>query len=144
MKRYLALLLSLICVLSVALSGCGVDPSLQSGKKEPTVTTDDPVLDDQPEDTEELDERIVPYREAIKQLKEGNINEAYDLFLTIKDYKDVSAYLECFAFRYSSFTIISPDYASNTYYEYDELGNATFKQSVIHTDDMQSKIRIHS
>ena len=75
MKRYLALLLSLICVLSVALSGCGVDPSLQSGKKEPTVTTDDPVLDDQPEGTEELDERIVPYREAKKASKSLYVSE---------------------------------------------------------------------
>ena len=62
------------------------------------------------------------YLEAVTYLEEGKLEEAYDLFLTIKGYRDVDDYLGRFAFRYESRIERDKRYASTTHYEYDAYG----------------------
>lgn len=67
-------------------------------------------------------EEELSYRAALGYLEEGKLEQAYELFLTIKEYRDVDAYLERFAFRYTSEVTYSPRRATTVYYEYDEYG----------------------
>ena len=80
----------------------------------------------------------IPYREAIRCLEEGKLEEAYKLFLTIEDYRDVDDYLDRFAFRYTAKTERTPHYANTTYYEYDEYGKTLLELYFASSGSMHS------
>ncbi len=80
----------------------------------------------------------IPYREAIRCLEEGKLEEAYKLFLTIEDYRDVDDYLDRFAFRYTAKTERTPQYANTTYYEYDEYGKTLLELYFASSGSMHS------
>lgn len=61
------------------------------------------------------------YDQAVQLLQEGNLQEAYDIFLTIKDYRDVPEYLDRFVYRSETYKI-SSSRTSAIQYTYDEYG----------------------
>lgn len=70
------------------------------------------------------DESLTKYNEAMALLEQGKLEEAYTIFLTLKDYKDVMEHLSCLSFKYKQIVDAGrPD----TYYEYDEYGKITYE-----------------
>ena len=61
------------------------------------------------------------YKEAKGLLAEGDLQGAYDLFLTIKDYRDVSEHLDKFAYRCATYSSLD----ETIRYTYDEYGRIT-------------------
>ena len=144
MKKSLALSLVFMILLSIVFCSCDLSSKEQGEEtfapKEEHETEEGP--------SEELaDPRHVSYSKAIKCLSDGEIESAYDLFLTIKDYRDVSKYLERFSFHYATKVIYSPHSIYANYFEYDEYGNSTLKvyggdeQYVYEYDKNQNLIR---
>ena len=121
MKKSLALFLCFAFLLSALFSSCD--------KKETPVLSDQaPQSSYTPEESpapEEIDPRIDSYREALRLLEAGELEAAYDIFLTIKDFRNVNDYLECFSFKYDVEIEKSPTGARTHYYEYDEYGKST-------------------
>lgn len=63
------------------------------------------------------------YDQAVQLLQEGKLQEAYDLFLTIDDYRDVPKYLEGFSYVYETSTSQNTNGAAYTMHcEYDAYG----------------------
>ncbi len=70
------------------------------------------------------DESLTKYNEAMALLEQGRLVDAYTIFLTIKDYKDVMDHLSCMSFKYKQKVDAGrPD----TYYEYNEYGKITYE-----------------
>ena len=107
------MLLSALLVANI--SACNVDVSENNN-------------DTKPESEQTLEENQtsseVLYNEALALLQQGKLEEAYTIFLTLKNYKDVVHYLNCFAFEYKQKVYEGrPD----IYYEYDEYGKVTYE-----------------
>ena len=125
MKKKIAFWLCVLLVLPMALLGCN------SNKNGDAVTTPEstPISttpsDNPPTGTPvETDEAL--YNRALTLLAEGKIEDAYDLFLSIKNYADVPTYLSYFVFRANEYTYQTFDPKYGTHYidryEYDECG----------------------
>ena len=70
------------------------------------------------------DESLTKYNEAMALLEQGKLEEAYTIFLTLKDYKDVMEHLSCLSFKYKQKVDAG---RLDTYYEYDEYGKITYE-----------------
>ncbi len=136
MKRNLVLWLCLLLALSM-LSGCDyvqflrdkVSPEGQSESHAEDPSTS-PVegSTESPDGEEPLsDTELESYNKALALLAEGNIEDAYDVFLSIKDYRDVPSYLNCFSFQYDAVIKRSPRSMTTYYFEYDEYGRMTLE-----------------
>jgi len=113
-------LFALLLVFGIMLVGCerseGVMPE-STGTEAPSV----PECVD-PETT---------YTEALALLEKGSIEEAYRLFLTIRDFRDVSDYLSRFSFRYEKSVVQGPVREAHTSRtEYDSFGRTIFSETV--------------
>ena len=70
------------------------------------------------------------YRQAVQLLENGEIQEAYDLFLSVRNYRDAQEYLDHFIFR-SSYGDNLPDgpvlEVENSFCQYDSYGRVVFE-----------------
>ena len=127
MKKRFARLLCLLLCLSVFLSSCdksdgdGLQKNQDSSLGENTVTD---TMVPESDTVELIDEKLSRYREATRLLEEGNIEGAYDIFLTLKDFRDVNDHLERFSFEadFEFYKSSRPDYSHVFYFEYDQYG----------------------
>lgn len=141
MKRQIALWLCVLLVLPMALLGCNGNKNgdaVTTPESTPIKTTPS---DNPPENTPvETDE--VLYNRALALLAEGKIEDAYNVFLTIKNYADVPVYLSRFVFEAAEYTHrdFDPKYGvDRTYrYQYDECGRSLF------TDIMDGETKVGS
>lgn len=81
-----------------------------------------------------LEDATMRYNRALSLLDSGEVEQAYTLFLSIRDYGDVSDYLKRFCFRYEvkeESNMIGQPY---TYYEYDTYGKVTYERHASSTD----------
>ena len=141
MKKIIAILL--LVALCTSLLACEKkdDDKLpeQSTNSEQTAAPEEREDEDEDEketsdeeiDLEEIDEKLNSYRAALDYLEKGNIEDAYDIFLSIKDYRNVNEYLERFSFKYNTkMTLHSINRSVRTnYYEYNEYGKPTLELS---------------
>lgn len=77
---------------------------------------------DKPSGQEPTDEAGAIYAQALGCLERGEIEEAYDLFLSIPDYRDVSEYLERFVYRYGKEVVRGSASTAISYYQYNQYG----------------------
>ncbi len=73
-------------------------------------------------DQVEADEARTTYDRALSLLNEGEIEQAYELFQTIKDYGDVPAYLSRFSYQYHTSLLRSGTSLDTFSYTYDSHG----------------------
>lgn len=143
MKRMFAILLGVLLAFSMMLSSCDVNELLTdaldgfgwgssdtptASQKEETTSSED-VSQDAPNEfnQEEL------YNRALALLEKGEIEEAYDIFLTIKEYADVSEYLSRFSYKYTTninYNNVSPDEVDIYIRIYNEYGNPLVEQNI--------------
>lgn len=115
MKKSVSFLLVLLMLLG-ALCSCHV------ADKDSTPPVEDAIPPSQ--EGTLVDARLAEYDKALTLLREGKLEEAYTIFLTLRDYADTADYLDRFAFKYTQkFYNGSPD----VYYEYDEYGKVTYE-----------------
>ena len=121
MKKILAAFL--LIVLSMSACACDVKDGVETEEDESTLaeTSSAPSLDGE-DIPDYVEPKLSSYLQALRYLEEENIEAAYDIFLSIKDYRDVSEYLERFSFKYSAEIMWSPRSVSIIYHEYDEDG----------------------
>ena len=137
MKKLLAFWLCVVLVLSVALTGCN------GGKNGDVVTTPETTFNTTPTQTTPIENppEGTPvesdedrYNRALALLNDGQIEEAYDIFLSIKNYADVSVYLSYFVFKADEHTYQTFDLQYGTHYidryQYDECGRKTITESL--------------
>ena len=122
MKKIIAFLLCLNIVLSAAACAKIDRPDDIDSDTTPTVS-----------ETEKNDAGL--YIEAIALLEGGDLYGAYDIFLTIPEYEDVSEHLSRFSFQpEKSVSDHESDYEENYsytfYYEYDEYGRMLSSRAV--------------
>ena len=123
MKKIIAAVLLL--AMSATVCACDIDKKDDVEVFWESDTSESYVKEDAPE---YVDERMVAYFEALEYLDAGEIQDAYDIFLTIKGYRDVDEYLEKFSFKPSVVIGRSPTAAFiEHYYEYDEYGKILFE-----------------
>ena len=129
MKKLLAFWLCVLLVLPVTLMGCNGDKNNAIVTTPETTPTQTTPIENPPEETPvESDEDR--YNRALALLNDGQIEEAYDIFLTIQDYADVPTYLSYFVFEADEYTYqtFDPKYGTHSIYryEYDECGRVLF------------------
>ena len=137
MKKLLAFWLCVLLVLSVALTGCN------GGKNGDVVTTPETTFNTTPTQTTPIENlpEVTPvesdevrYNRALALLNDGKIEEAYDIFLSIKNYADVPTYLSYFTFQADEHTYqtFDPKYGTHSIYryQYDECGRNTITESL--------------
>ncbi len=125
MKKITALLLCLLLLLGVVLTSCDGEEEGTSEEETSSQAQDQDEENKSEENNTEnkpSDPKLEAYSEALQHLNEGEIEKAYDLFLIIKDYRDVSTYLERFSFGYQTSFSYENDYGFVSHYEYDEYG----------------------
>ena len=133
MKKLLAFWLCVLLVLPVTLMGCNGEKNngiVTTPETTPTQTTP---IENPPEETPvESDEDR--YNRALALLNDGQIEEAYDIFLTIQDYADVPTYLSYFVFKADEHTYQDFDSKYGTHsiyrYQYDECGRRIITESL--------------
>ena len=143
MKKLFVLSLCVLLALSMALSSCDF-AGLFDGETSKTVnttetpTTETPTtenttpVEEPPQNTPaQTDEEL--YNNALTLLGEGNIEDAYAIFLTIKDYADVSEYLSRFSYKYTTEILTylqsSTDLSQISTTVYNQYGNPLFDVS---------------
>lgn len=118
MKRKICLVLTVLMLASTLFVGC-----------DKTLPEDTPVGENTPADepsAEELpDATKMTYDAALSCLEKGEIEEAYALFLSIPDYRDVSEHLERFVYRYGKKVTRTSTDTSISYYQYNPYGQET-------------------
>ena len=137
MKKLLAFWLCVLLVLSVALTGCN------GGKNGDVVTTPETTFNTTPTQTTPIENppEVTPvesdevrYNRALALLNDGKIEEAYDIFLSIKNYADVPTYLSYFVFKADEHTYQTFDPKYGTHYidryQYDECGRRIITESL--------------
>ena len=141
MKKKIAFWLCVLLVLPMALLGCN------SNKNGDAVTTPEstPISttpSDNPPTGTPVETDEARYNRALAFLAEGKIEDAYNLFLSIKEYADVPVYLSRFAFEAAEYTHqdFDPQYGSHYIYryQYDECGRVLF------TDMMDGETKVGS
>ena len=111
MKKLFTFGLCVLLALSMALSSCDFAALFDGEASETVTTTETPTtenttpIENPPEETPvETDEEL--YNNALALLDEGKIEDAYAIFLTIKDYADVSEYLSRFSYKYTTQIVV--------------------------------------
>lgn len=133
MKKLLSFWLCLLLVLPTVLLGCNGEKNngvVTTPETTPTQTTP---IENPPQNTPvETDEEC--YNRALTLLGEGKIEDAYTLFLSIKEYADVPTYLSYFVFKADEHTYQTFDPKYGTHYidryEYDECGRRIITESL--------------
>ncbi len=123
MGKSMCLLLALLILMGVLLVSCG----------EAATPTDEPASsdgNDSPTTTEPTGEVVInsmkkTYETALSCLEQGKIEEAYALFLSIPDYRDVSEHLARFVYRYGREVVHSKYKSSLFEYHYNQYGQQT-------------------
>lgn len=133
MKKLLTFWLCVLLVLPVALMGCNGEKNNVDATTPETTPTQTTPIENPPEETPvESDEER--YNRALTLLDEGKIEDAYAIFLSIKEYADVSTYLSYFVFKADEHTYqtFDPKYGTHYIYryEYDECGRSTITESL--------------
>ncbi len=115
MKKFLIISVALLLLVATMLSSCSQNTVENTV---PSQTEEEPTAEEQ------------AYTQAKNYLNEGKYQEAYNLFLTIKGYKDVDEQLERFFYQYGKI-----EYPSGqiSLYEYDLKGNITKQTSIYDT-----------
>ncbi|MBR2986592.1 MAG: hypothetical protein IKC63_01090 [Clostridia bacterium] len=118
-------LFTALFLLTVSLLLCACGGALEDTVSEPERTLAD-VLQVNAMRTEaplkERDPQLQAYTDALACLDKGRIEAAYALFLTIRDYRDVSSYLARFSYQPEAVIYQGNDHASTSRYRYDEYG----------------------
>ena len=145
MKKKFALCLCVLLVVPLLLASCNFQGLIDNVlKKDSDVTTSCNLLhesqeetsptDNLPQDTTPIDTEKESYEQALALLNEGKIEDAYAIFLGIKEYADVSTYLSYFVFRADEHTYQTFDSQYGTHYidryEYDEYGRWIITESL--------------
>ena len=118
-KRLFAMLLSALLLANV--SACNTDKPYDN--TETLETLNETTTEQEPEEPKSNDQL---YAEALTKLAEGDLYGAYDIFLCISDYVDVSDYLDDFMFQMET-----SQYGDHTNsYEYDSYGRRTAVKTV--------------
>ena len=113
MKKTIAILLCIALAMPLVLTSCHITDLFQ-GTQQTTENTTTPEntptsttpIENTPQDTPiETDAEL--YNRAIALLEEKKIEEAYAIFLTIKDYADVSEYLSRFSYKYTTKIVLN-------------------------------------
>ena len=120
MGKSMCLLLALLILMGVLLVSCG----------EAATPTDEPASsdgNDSPTTTEPTGEVVInsmkkTYETALSCLEQGKIEEAYALFLSIPDYRDVSEHLACFVYRHGKKVTRSSSLGNIVDYRYNQYG----------------------
>ena len=127
-KRVLAMLLSALLVANI--SACGVDVS----------ETNNDTQKETEQGFEENKTSSELYNEALSLLDAGDVYGAYDIFLTISDFADVSEYLDDFVFLVEKYELFdASDRYSTCFYEYDDYGRRTSTRHV-YADDPEGTL----
>lgn len=71
---------------------------------------------------EVINPELEAYRSAMDLIEAEQYNEAYDILLTIKGYRDVDEYLKRFSYKYDYKIVKYPSHAYVYYNEYDKCG----------------------
>ena len=108
MKKIFAILLCIALAMPLVLTSCHITDLFQGTQQttENTTTPESTPISTTPEEAPpkdtpvESDEEL--YNRAIALLEEKKIEEAYAIFLTIKDYADVEEYLSRFSYQYTT------------------------------------------
>ena len=138
MKRKIVFWLCVLLVLPMVLLGCNSNKNgdaVTTPESTPISTTpsDNPPTGTPVESDEEL------YNRAIALLEEKKIEEAYAIFLTIKDYADVSEYLSRFSYKYTTKVLTSSRVSTNlecvSTTVYNQYGNPLFDASYYPNSD---------
>lgn len=109
MKKIIAILLCIALAMPMVLTSCNVTDFLghiqqnTENTTTPTQTAPDGTTppENLPEETP-VENAAELYNRALSLLNERKIEEAYDIFLSIKDYADVSEYLSRFSYQYTT------------------------------------------
>ena len=130
MKNALAFLLCTLLFLTV-FAGCDVIEPLWGTVEELSVSV----------------EQNNAYMQAVQLLEQGEIEQAYEMFLSMQDYRDVSKYLERFSFKCDTMGCFSwyEDHASSYRLEYerDAYGRTTEQRRYSHASDDGELIQTH-
>ncbi len=70
------------------------------------------------------------YLRARSLLEAGDTYGAYDIFLTIQDYADVSAYLRDFVFHVEKIEYSSPSWVDTSFFKYDVYGRRIYSETL--------------
>ena len=122
----MCLLLAVLLMAGVMLASCDEMAILDTPTGENTPPTgNEPPANANPDD-EQVDPTKSTYDAALACLEQGKTEEAYALFLSIPDYRDVSEHLERFVYRYGKEVTYS---RSSVYalieYQYNQYGQQT-------------------
>ena len=133
MKKILAFWLCVLLVLPTVLLGCNGDKNNGVVTTPETTLTHTTPIENPPEETPtQTDEEL--YNNALTLLGEGKLEDAYAIFLGIKEYADVSTYLSYFVFKEDEHTYQTFDPKYGTHYidryEYDEYGRWIITESL--------------
>ncbi|MBQ9805500.1 MAG: RHS repeat protein [Clostridia bacterium] len=129
MKKSVAFLLVLVMLLGSLCSCNDINEDANMPSDETTV----PDYEDKPSD----DENLEKYNAALALLQQERLEEAYTIFLTLQDYKDVSDYLSRFVFHLEKQESNSQYGDYTAFYAYDDYGRRTFQETV-YADESKS------
>ena len=148
MKKLFIFGLCVLLALSMALSSCDFAGLFDGETSETVNTTETPTtetpttetpttenttpVEEPPQNTPaQSDEEL--YNNALTLLGDGNIEDAYAIFLTIKEYADVSDYLSRFSYKYTTEILTylqsSTDLSQVSTTVYNQYGNPLFDVS---------------
>ena len=142
MKRKIMLPVCILMALAMLLSSCNLDGLLASvwGTEGEMITTTEETTPESTTPPENLPEETPVesdedrYDRALALLNDGQIEEAYNIFLSIKNYADVSVYLSYFTFQADEhvYQTFDPQYGTHYIdrYEYDECGRRITTESL--------------
>ena len=125
MKKRICLVLVVLMLASTLFVGCDeiLPEDAPTGEDTPADGANTPV--DEPSAEDLPDATKMTYDAALSCLEKGEIEEAYALFLSIPDYRDVSEHLERFVYRYGKQATHSSAGNSISYYQYNQYGQET-------------------
>ena len=133
MKKLLAFWLCVLLVLPTVLLGCNRD-KINGVVTTPETTPTQTMPDKKPTEKPPVETDEERYNRALALLDEGKLEDAYTLFLSIKNYADVSTYLSYFVFKEDEHTYQTFDPKYGTHYidryEYDEYGRWIITESL--------------
>lgn len=127
MKKRCFLLVCFLFIFILIFVGC--DEHNEPFASDSTTPPEEPLhVVENPEPNENIpveSAELLTYKKAVALLEKGKIQDAYDLFLTIKDMYDVPDRLKCFSFKCDAVISYTPLRSYVRCFEYDSYGNKT-------------------
>ena len=133
MRKNMCLLLAVLMMAGTLLIGCDEVPpeDVPTNETAPSGGNETPSPTQNPEEESAPDATQMTYEEALSCLAQGKTEEAYALFLSIPEYRDVSEHLERFVYHYGKQVTYSR-FSGNTLsghtlieYQYNQYGQQT-------------------